>query len=155
EPVTLADCFPTILAWTGVAPQAEDHDLPGTALDQVARGIAAPRTILCEYHATGAATGAFMIRKGRFKFVYYVGMPPQLFDLDADPQEGCDLAGEPGYRGLAAACERDLRRVVDPEAADAAARSDQAARIAAFGGREKILAKGSFAYSPAPGTAAV
>ena len=65
-----------------------------------------------------------------------------------------DLAGEPGYQGLAAQCERDLRAVVDPETADAGARSDQAARIAAFGGRDKILAKGGFAYSPAPGTAA-
>jgi hypothetical protein len=35
------------------------------------------------------------------------------------------------------------------------AKSDQAAKIAEFGGREAILARGSFAYSPAPGTAAV
>ena len=43
------------------------------------------------------------------------------------------------------------RRVVDPEAADALAKADQAARIAAFGGREAILARGSFGYSPPPG----
>ena len=110
------------------------------------------RTILCEYHATGAATGAFLIRKGPFKYVNYVGMPPQLFDLDADPQETRDLARDPGYRGLVADCERELRRIVDPEAADASARADQGARIAAMGGREAILARGSFGYSPAPGT---
>jgi choline-sulfatase len=154
EPVTLADAFPTILKWTGVAPSPDDRDLPGMPLDAVA--LTAPRrTILCEYHATGAATGAFMIRKGRFKFVYYAGMRPQLFDLDADPQETRDLAQEPGYRGLAADCERELRAVVDPEAADALAKSDQAAKIAAFGGRDAILGRGSFAYSPAPGTEAV
>jgi choline-sulfatase len=82
-------------------------------------------------------------------------MRPQLFDLDADPQETRDLAQEPGYRGLAADCERELRAVVDPEAADALAKSDQAAKIAAFGGRDAILGRGSFAYSPAPGTEAV
>jgi choline-sulfatase len=154
EPVTLADCFPTIVKWTGVAPSPQDRDLPGLPLDEVA--LAAPkRTVLSEYHATGAATGAFMIRKGRFKFVYYAHMPPQLFDLDADPQEARDLAQEAGYQGLAADCERELRAVVDPEAADRLAKSDQAARIAAFGGREAILQRGSFAYSPAPGTAAV
>jgi choline-sulfatase len=154
EPVTLADCFPTIVKWAGVAPSPQDRDLPGLPLDEVA--LAAPRrTVLCEYHATGAATGAFMIRKGRFKFVYYAGMRPQLFDLDADPQETRDLAQEAGYSGLAADCERELRAVVDPEAADALAKFDQAARIAAFGGREAILQRGSFAYSPAPGTAAV
>ena len=154
EPVTLADAFPTIVKWAGVTSHSADRGLPGLPLDEVA--LAAPqRTVLCEYHATGAATGAFMIRKGRFKFVYYVGMPTQLFDLETDPQETRDLAGEPGYAGLAADCERELRKIVDPEAADALAKSDQAAKIAEFGGREKILGRGSFAYSPAPGTAAV
>jgi len=108
--------------------------------------------VLCEYHAAGAATGAFLIRKGPFKYVHYVGMPPQLFDLDADPQEGRDLAREPGYAGLVADCERELRRVVDPEAADALARADQAAKIAAMGGRDAVLARGSFGYSPTPGS---
>ncbi len=152
EPVTSVDFFPTILDWAGVAPNPADRDLPGAPLDQVARGVAATRTVLCEYHATGAATGAFMIRKGRFKFVYYVGMPPQLFDLDADPQETRDLGQEPGYQGLVAQCEAELRLVVDPEAADALAKGDQHARIEAYGGRDAILSRGSFAYSPAPGT---
>jgi choline-sulfatase len=93
-----------------------------------------------------------MIRKGRFKYVYYAGMPPQLFDLDADPQEARDLGTDPGYPGLVAQCEAELRLVVDPDAADALAKADQRARIAAFGGREAILARGSFGYSPAPGT---
>jgi choline-sulfatase len=154
EPVTLGDAFPTIVKWAGLAPHPADRDLPGAPLDETV-GAAPARTVLCEYHATGAATGAFMIRKGRFKFVYYVGLPAQLFDLDADPQETRDLAHEPGYAGLAADCERDLRAVVDPEAADRLAKSDQAEKIAAFGGRAAIEQRGSFAYSPAPGTAAV
>jgi len=155
KPVSLADAFPTIVAWTGVAPHPEDADLPGMPLDQVVAGTAPPRTVLCEYHATGAPTGAFMIRKGPFKYVYYAGMPPQLFDLSMDPQEERDLGKEPGYQGLLAQCEAELRRVVDPDAADALAKSDQRARIEAFGGRDAILSRGSFAYSPAPGTKAV
>ena len=58
----------------------------------------------------------------------------------------------PGYRGLVADCEAALRKVVNPEAADAQARKDQAAKIAELGGREAILAKGSFGHSPVPGT---
>jgi len=154
EPVTLADAFPTIVKWTGLAPDPDDGGLPGLPLDEVAR-LAPRRTILSEYHATGAATGAFMIRKGRFKFVYYAGMRPQLFDLDADPQEMRDLALEPGYHGLVTDCEGALRKIVNPEAVDALAKSDQAAKIAEFGGREAIENRGSFAYSPAPGTEAV
>ena len=45
-----------------------------------------------------------------------------------------------------------MRRVVDPDAADALAKADQRARIAAMGGREAIIARGSFGYSPTPGT---
>lgn len=79
-------------------------------------------------------------------------MPPQLFDLDADPQESRDLSQEPGYRGLVLDCETELRRVVDPDAADALAKADQRTRIEAFGGREAILGRGSFGHSPVPGT---
>ena len=152
EPVSLVDVFPTAIAGAGLAPHRDDRELPGRSLFDVVRGAGLPRTILSEYHATGAATGAFMIRKGPFKYVYYAGLPPQLFDLDSDPQEARDLAREPGYAGLLADCEAALRRVVDPDAADALAKADQRAKIAEFGGREAILKRGSFGYSPAPGT---
>jgi choline-sulfatase len=156
EPVSLVDAFPTIVDGAGLPVHPDDRDLPGASLFEVAHGTISSggpsRTILSEYHAAGAATGAFMIRKGRFKYVYYAGMPPQLFDLDADPQEARDLGTAPGYQGLIAQCERELRAVVDPDAADALAKADQRARIAAFGGREAIIARGSFGYSPAPGS---
>lgn len=152
EPVSLVDVFPTVTEGAGLPRHRADRDLPGANLLDIVRSTAAPRTVLSEYHAAGAATGAFTIRKGRFKYTYYVGMPPQLFDLDADPQEARDLGQDPGYRGLVARCEAELRRLVDPEAADAAARADQAARIAAMGGREAIIARGSFGHSPVPGT---
>ena len=110
---------------------------------------------MSEYHASGSATGAFMIRKGQFKFVYYVGMPPQLFDLEVDPQEKRDLACEEGYAGVLRDCEAALRQVVDPEAADRQAFADQAKRLAAAGGAEAVLARGGFGFSPVPGTTAV
>lgn len=152
EPVSLVDVFPTIVAGAGLAPNPDDRDLPGGSLLDIVKGTAPKRTILSEYHAAGAATGAFMIRKGRFKYVYYAGMPPQLFDLDADPQETRDLAQELGYSRLVKDCETQLRRIVDPDKADALAKDDQGKRIAAFGGREAIERRGSFGYSPAPGT---
>jgi choline-sulfatase len=67
DPVSLVDVFPTILSWAGVAPNPADKGLPGLPLDEVAR-LSPQRTILCEYHAAGAATGAFLIRKGPFKY---------------------------------------------------------------------------------------
>lgn len=154
-PVSLVDVFPTIVAGAGLAPHPGDDDLPGASLFDVARGRAPRRTILSEYHAAGAQTGAFMIRKGPFKYVYYAGMPPQLFDLDADPQETRDLAQELGYSRLVKDCELALRQIVDPDKADALAKDDQGMRIAALGGRQAIELRGSFGYSPPPGTKAV
>jgi choline-sulfatase len=155
EVVSLIDCFPTILDCVGQQRLAADADLPGASLFDIVRGTAPRRTVMSEYHASGSATGAFMIRKGQFKFVYYVGMPPQVFDLDADPQETRDLARDEGYRGIVTDCEAALRRVVDPEAADRQAFADQAERLAAAGGAEAVLARGGFGFSPVPGVKAV
>jgi choline-sulfatase len=152
KPVSLIDAFPTIVGCVGLAPHPDDRDLPGAPLMDIVRSTAPERTVMSEYHAAGSATGAFMIREGKFNYAHYVGMPPQLFDLEADPYKTRDLGQDAGYRGLVADCEAALRKVVNQEAADAQARKDQAAKIAELGRRETILAKVTFGYSPVPGT---
>ena len=67
-----------------------------------------------------------MIRHGRYKYIHYVGLPPMLFDLEADPRERNDLGRDPAYQPVIAECEAELRKVVDPEAVDRLARADQA-----------------------------
>ena len=74
------------------------------------RGVAPPRTVFSEYHAAGSITGAFMVRHGSFKYVYYVGMPPQLFDLEADPLRNAGSGPGPGLAGVVA----DMRGEVAP-----------------------------------------
>ena len=152
EPVSLVDSFPTILDCVGLKPHPDDRDLPGAPLMDVVAGRAAPRTVMSEYHAAGAVSAAFMIRLGAFKYVHYVGMPPQLFHLATDPRETRDHGQDPAYRGVIVEAEAALREVVVPEAADRQARADQAAKIAELGGREAILSRGTFGYSPVPGT---
>ena len=39
-------------------------------------------------------TTAFMLRDGHHKYNRYIGYEPELFDLDADPEETTNLAGE-------------------------------------------------------------
>jgi choline-sulfatase len=153
-PVTLVDGFPTFLQALGAAPDPDDADLPGVSLLDVARGLVPSRTILSEYHAAGAAAGTSMIRHGRYKYVHYVGMPPMLFDLAADPGERRDLSGDPAHAAALAECEARLRAVVDPEAADRLARADQQAHIDRHGGKAAILKRGTFRYSPPPGAQA-
>lgn len=87
-PVSLVDCYQTILEGAGIAPDTgAERDLPGHSLYRIAAGERPRRTVLSEYHAVGAPTGFFMIRHGRYKYVHYVGYPPQLFDLESDPHE--------------------------------------------------------------------
>lgn len=76
-PISLVDCFPTILEAVGVPPAPEDHDLPGTSLWPVARGERQPRrTIFSEYHAVGSRRAFYMVRVDNYKYVYYVGNRP-------------------------------------------------------------------------------
>ena len=96
-----------------------------------------------------------MIRKGRFKYVHYVGFPAQLFDLEADPLERDDLAADQGYASVVADLAAELHKICDPEEVDRRAKTDQAALVDRHGGRDAVLAKGSFSGTPAPGEKAV
>ncbi|HXF67832.1 MAG TPA: sulfatase-like hydrolase/transferase [Burkholderiales bacterium] len=153
-PVTLVDVFPTAIQCLGARPDPRDRDLPGVSLLEIARGARPDRTILSEYHAAGAVCGAFMIRRGKWKYIHYVGLPPMLFDLEADPFELADLGQDPRCASVIRECEAALRAVVDPEAAHRQAFEDQRALIARHGGRQAILERGTFRYTPAPGATA-
>lgn len=148
-PVSLIDAYPTILAAAGVAPASPAP--PGRSLFDLADGADPDREVLCEYHAVGAAASAFMLRRLNLKYVHYVGMRPQLFDLAADPDETRDLAFDPAWAPMLAECEARLRARLDPDAVDRRARAEQAATIAAHGGVAAVLARGDFHYSPVPG----
>jgi choline-sulfatase len=155
DPVTLADIFPTVLDCVGVAADAADRDLPGSSLlAGAARGAMPVRTILSEYHAASSPSGAFMIRHGRFKYIHYTGYAPMLFDLETDPHERVDLAADPAFKDDLAACAAALLRVVDPDAIDKRARTDQGSMIEKLGGKEKVLGRGAIRHSPPPGVKA-
>jgi len=153
-PVTLADAFPTFIQALGAKSHPDDQDLPGQSLIDIARGHTPRRTILSEYHAASAICGSFMIRHGKWKYVHYVGLPPMLFDLEADPREREDLGCDARHRAAIRECEAALRAVVDPEAMDRLARADQRAMIEKHGGKDAILKRGTFRYSPPPGAKA-
>lgn len=148
-PVSLVDCFPTIVEglgckWTG-------NDLPGSSLWKLASQPDMHRTVFSEYHAIGSRHAAYMMRDLRYKYVYYVDAPSQLFDLKRDPHELRDLASLPEFDSILKDFEMRLRGLLDPEAVDAQALSDQAALVQLRGGREQVIARGSFANSPVPG----
>lgn len=153
-PVSLVDGFPTFIHALGADPHPQDTDLPGHSLIDIADGYVPRRTVLSEYHAAGAVTGSFMIRHGRYKYIHYVGMPPMLFDLDADPEERRDLGRNSSHLAIVNECEARLRAIVDPEHVDRVARADQQRMIDRHGGKEAILKRGHIRYSPPPGAKA-
>ena len=147
-PVSLVDVYPTILKTAGINPEAK----PGTSLVDLANTEDdLERLVFSEYHAAGSATGGFMIRKGYWKFIYYVSMRPQLFNLADDPEELRDLGIDPEHDYIREQLESDLRSICDPEAVDASAKADQIAIVNANGGIEAVIARGGFGATPPPG----
>jgi len=78
-PVSLLDVSTTIAAHFDTAIDAADGvaSLP----DIAAQPFDKDRVVFSEYHAVGAVSGAFMIRKGQWKLIHYVGFEDELFDL--------------------------------------------------------------------------
>jgi choline-sulfatase len=148
SPVSLVDCYQTIIEGVGATCTAEEAKLPGHSLLRIANGEVPQRTILSEYHNGGAITGFYMIRSDEWKYVYYVGYPPQLFNLADDPYEATDLALDPNYADVLSRCEGELRGILDPDQANVRAFADQERRIEELGGEAVVRAMGDFGFTP-------
>jgi choline-sulfatase len=151
---SLVDIFPTVLDAFDIEPAPADTSLPGRSLLQLAAGAEHTRTMFSEYHAVGSASAGFMLAHGRFKYHHYVGYPPELFDLQDDPQEEHDLSASSDHRDVLQDCEARLRAIVDPQAVDRRAKDDQNAVVERSGGREAALRQGKIGATPVPSTPA-
>jgi choline-sulfatase len=96
-----------------------------------------------------------MIRHGRYKYVHYVAYRPQLFDLEQDPEELRDLAGDPNWAAVIEECRARLHAMCDPAQVDARAKRRQAELLQAAGGRDAVIRRGDLGFSPPPGYPAV
>lgn len=150
-PASHVDVYPTIMQCVGEdRPEMYDGH-PGCSLFRLAAGEEADRNVLSEYHGMGSTTGAFMIRHGRYKYVHYVAYPPQLFDLESDPEELHDLANDARHAGVLAECRARLYAICDPAEVDARAKKRQAQLLEQHGGREAVLKRGDLGFTPPPG----
>jgi choline-sulfatase len=71
------------------------------------------RVVFSEYHGHGTRSGAYMIRKGEWKLIYYMEAPHQLFRLSDDPDELRNVYAE--FPDKVLELESELRRICDPE----------------------------------------
>jgi choline-sulfatase len=145
SPVSHVDVYPTVMQCMGAeAPEASGFSL----LKETPQ-----RTVVSEYHASSSRAGEYMIRNGKWKYVYFVQYPdrPELFDLESDPEELNDLGTNKAFANERENCHRKLLAMLNPEEVDRKAKRRQAELVAAHGGREAVIRRGSFAYSPPPG----
>jgi choline-sulfatase len=123
ETVSLVDILPTLL---DLAHTPIPGGLRGESLTDFLTGQGGPdRTAYSEYHAQGMLNGGYMLKEGRFKYNYYVGARPQLFDLITDPKEFVDLAQDPHFEESRQQLHRSLVRLIDPEEVDRRAKDNQ------------------------------
>jgi len=114
--VSLVDVFPTLCEISGAGPMP--FNISGKSLLDITNGEKDDnykRCIFSEFWGQYARSGIFMLRKGNLKFNYYIGEAPELFDLNTDPKEKCNLAGKPEYADDLKEMEMRLREIVDPE----------------------------------------
>ncbi|MDE0198650.1 MAG: sulfatase-like hydrolase/transferase [Caldilineaceae bacterium] len=65
----------------------------------------------------GPPEGAYqrMVRREEWKYIYYHEMPPQLFNLEEDPEELVDRSGDPGCQSILQELHNEVLRDWDPE----------------------------------------
>jgi choline-sulfatase len=149
---SLLDSYQTILDGVGLNETSDEQDLVGKSWFDLSSLVDDPdRIVFSEYHAASSPTGAYMLRKGKYKFIYYVDYSPELFDLEIDPEETTNLADSIEYEKIVKEYEVLLRYICDPEAVDRQAKEDQNILIEKFGGREKALNMGTPGATPVPG----
>ncbi len=143
---SLVDIYPTILSATGVADDSSSR--PGIALQELASREDFDRPVLSEYHDGGSPIGMFMLRNARWKYNYYPGYAPELFDMQEDPDELTDLGESGDHAEVLDYCHRQMLALVDPEEANTQAFADQAAKIEELGGSEAVLRSEEFDFTP-------
>ena len=136
--VSLVDIYPTLTDLIGAGRPA---GLDGYSLAPALAGKPTehPGWILSESHDT-LCTGTFMLRRGDWKYIVYVGQRPQLFNLADDPNELADRAAtEPK---VVTDMDRVLRSIVDYDAVDAKVKAYDRAAFAQW--RDEHLASGDY-----------
>lgn len=93
EAVSLVDLGPTLVS---IAANGETVDYPteldGRSLYPHLVGDAGHDDVTGEYYAEGTTTPIYMLKRAGRKYIVAKSDPPQLYDVDADPEELTNLA---------------------------------------------------------------
>ena len=118
QPTQLLDIFPTILGLAGVPipAYADGFDLAPFFSAGVQRDGDRPPFVVVQNADTDQSMAWFAIVNGTHKLVQYgtgAEVPPQLFDLGADPGEAANLANTTAGAAAVSALDAALRSAID------------------------------------------
>ncbi len=101
SPVSHTDIYPTFLEAAGIPLNEDEEKRLAKSLWPVLRGEQVkPEPVFAEYHGTGTRSGGYVLRRENIKLIHFIDMPPQLFDLEHDPEEAVNLAEDPAFAAL-------------------------------------------------------
>ncbi len=149
---SLVDVFPTAVVATGSQSTEEDDDLPGRSLIEIGGSADDDRRVsFSEYHGPTSSAASYLVRRGRWKYVHHAleGADPQLFDIEADPNELLDRIDDPSVSDVRDELDAELRAIVDPDGLDARVRQIQQEMLADAGGLERLGVGRSTGAGPA------
>ncbi|MDE2727819.1 MAG: sulfatase-like hydrolase/transferase, partial [Gemmatimonadota bacterium] len=111
DPVSLIDLLPTFCDLAGVEDRLphDGESLVSSSPDE------ADRVVFAQAHEA-VGMPCIMARQGRYKYQYIHGYAPRLFDLDDDPGEWHDLAGDDAHHQVESRLRGRILDRFDPDA---------------------------------------
>ena len=130
RPVSHVDLLPTLMDLFSASPSipaAGLSSLDGVSLRPLIENSAhnKPRQVHGEYLGEGAISPLIMLRRDRYKFIHCPADPPQLFDLETDPEERHNLSMHNDHAPRVQAFLTEITERLDLAALDARVRKDQ------------------------------
>jgi choline-sulfatase len=127
-PVSNLDIAPTLADLAGISMAEILPWIDGESLVPVINGRPRTAPVLMEYAAEGSYAPMVCIREGKWKYIHCVLDPDQLYDLESDPHELSNMAGDPAHAATLAAFQSRAHEKWDMRRFDAEVRQSQARR---------------------------
>ncbi len=115
QPVSLIDLYPTIMDMAKIPCESDRKGYSWLPLLKGDTQPERPDYIYCDFYASNYKNSWHLLAGSKYKYTYYVGDRPSLFDMENDPEERNDLATNPEYKNILDDFETKLRSLVDPE----------------------------------------
>ncbi len=139
-PVSTLDVTPTLCGLASLDITSLKRWTDGEDLSALAAGTGERGPVPMEYAAEGSIAPLVAIRDGRYKLSVCEADPPLLYDLEADPEERTNLAGDPAFSAMLSSLASEINRRWQLPVFDAAVRESQARRWVVY----KALRNGAY-----------